>query len=52
MHFNENFGKAQATTKSEAERITIVFPKQKAGDFYPKIVPVPKTYSKQTGWII
>ena len=49
MHFNENFGRAQATTKSGAERIRIVFPKQKAGDFTPKIVLVPKTYSKQTG---
>ena len=49
MHFNENFGRAQATTKSGAERIRIVFLKQKAGDFTPKIVPVPKTYSKQTG---
>ena len=48
-NFNENFGRAQATTKSGAERIRIVFPKQKAGDFTPKIVPVPKTYSKQTG---
>ena len=28
MHFNENFGRAQATTKSGAEWIKIVFPKQ------------------------
>ena len=47
MHFNENFGRAQATTKSGAERIKITFPKQKQGEFTPKIVPVPKTYSKQ-----
>ena len=46
MHFNENFGRAQAVTKLGAERIKIVFPKQKAGEFTPKIVPIPKTYSK------
>ena len=27
MHFNENFGRAQATTKSGKERIKIAFPK-------------------------
>ena len=47
MHFNENFGRDQAKTKSGAERIKIVFPKQKAGEFTPKIVPIPKAYSKQ-----
>ena len=47
MHFNENFGRDQAKTKSGAERIKIVFPKQKEGEFTPKIVPIPKTYSKQ-----
>ena len=47
MHFNENFGRDQAKTESGAERIKIVFPKQKAGEFTPKIVPIPKTYSKQ-----
>ena len=46
MHFNENYGRAQATTKEGKERIRIVFPKQKQGDFTPKIVPVAKTYSK------
>ena len=46
MHFNENFGRAQAVTKSGKERIQIVFPKQKHGEFTPKIVPVPKTYSE------
>ena len=46
MHFNENFGRAQAVTKSGKERIRIVFPKQKHGEFTPKIVPVPKTYSE------
>ena len=46
MHFNENFGRAQAVTKSGKERIQIVFPKQKQGEFTPKIVKVPKTYSK------
>lgn len=46
MHFNENFGRAQAVTKSGKERIQIVFPKQKQGEFTPKIVPVPKTYGK------
>ena len=43
MHFNENYGREQATTKDGAERIQIVFPKQKQGEFNPKIVPVQKT---------
>ena len=38
MHFNENYDRAQATTKAGAERIHIVFPKQKQGKFTPKIV--------------
>ena len=46
MHFNENHGRAQAVTKAGGERIRIVYPKQKQGDFTPKIVPVAKTYSK------
>ena len=46
MLFNENFGRAQATTMSGKERIQIAFPKQKHGDFTPKIVPVEKTYSE------
>lgn len=46
MHFNENYGRAQAITKAGKERIRIIFPKQKQGDFTPKIVPVAKTYSK------
>ena len=46
MHFNENYGRAQAVTKSGKERIQIAFPKQKQGEFTPKIVPVAKTYSK------
>ena len=49
MHFNENYGRVQATTKAGKERIRIVFPKQKQGDFTPKIVPVAKTYSKPYG---
>ena len=43
MHLNENYGREQATTKDGAERIQIVFPKQKQGEFNPKIVPVQKT---------
>ena len=46
MHFNENFGRAQTVTKSGRERMKIVFPKQKQGEFTPKIVPVAKTYSE------
>ena len=46
MHFNKKYGREQAITKDGAERIRIVFPKQKQGEFTPKIVPVPKTYSK------
>ena len=45
MHFNENFGRAQAVTKLGRERMKIVFPKQKQGEFTPKIVPVAKTYT-------
>ena len=44
LHFNENFGRDQAKTASGSERIRIVFPKQKKGEFTPKPVPVPKTY--------
>ena len=46
MHFNENFGRALAITKSGNEWIRIVFPKQKQGEHTPKIVPVPQTFSK------
>ena len=45
LHFNENFGREQARTASGSERIKIVFPKQKKGEFTPKPVPVPKTCS-------
>ena len=46
MHFNENFfGRSQAVTKLGRERMKIVFPKQKQGEFTPKIVPVA-IYSK------
>ena len=47
MHFNKNFGRIQAITKSGSERIRIVFPKQKQGEYTPKIVPVPQTFSKK-----
>lgn len=46
LHFNENFGRKQATTLAGSERIRIVFPKQKQGEFTPKPIPVPKTFSK------
>ena len=46
MHFNENFWRPQAVTKLGRERMKIVFPKQKQGEFTPKLVPVAKTYSK------
>ena len=49
LHFNENFGREQAKTKSGSERIRIVFRKQKQGGFTPKPVLVPKTYSKFVG---
>ena len=44
LHFNENFERAQAKTRDGSERIRIVFPKQKKGEFTPKPVPVSKTY--------
>ena len=37
MHFDENFGRAQAVTKDGKERIQIVFPKQKHEEFTLKI---------------
>ena len=46
MHFNENFGRQQAITKSGKERIRIVFPKQKQGEYTPKVVPVTPTFNK------
>ena len=46
LHFNENFGRKQAKTLAGAERIRIVFPKQKQGEFTPKPIPAPRTYSK------
>ena len=46
MHFNENYGRAQAITKSGNEQIRIIYPKQKQGEYTPKIVPVPQTFSK------
>ena len=52
LHFNENYNHAQAKTASVNERIRIVYPKHKQGEFtpkpvqlVPKTVPVPKTYS-------
>jgi len=45
LHFNENYQRPQAMTASGSERIRIVYPKHKQGEFTPKPVPVPKTYS-------
>ena len=47
MHFNKNFCRAKVTTTSGAERIKITLPKQKHGEFTPKIVSVLKNCSKQ-----
>ena len=46
MHFNENYGRAQAIKKSGNEQIRIVFLKRKQGEYTPKIVPVPQTFSE------
>ena len=46
LHFNENFDRAQAKTLDGNERIRIVFPKQKKGEFTPKPIPVTMTFSK------
>ena len=46
LHFNENYERAQAKTAQGQERIRVVFPKAKHGEFTPKPVPIPKTYSK------
>ena len=46
MHFNENFAREQAITKSGKERIKFYYPKAKQEECTPKIVPVPPTYSK------
>ena len=47
LHFNENFDREQAKTREGVERLCIAHPKgkQKKGDFTPKPIPVPKTYS-------
>lgn len=45
LHFNENYGWEQAKTSAGSEQIRIVFPKQKQGEFTPKPIAVPKTYS-------
>ena len=42
LHFNENFG---AKTAPGTEQLQICFPKPKEGEFTPKIISVPKTYS-------
>jgi len=44
-HFNENFGREQAKTAAGTERLQICFLKPKQGEFTPKPIPVPKTYS-------
>lgn len=46
MHFNENFGREQAITKSGKEQMRLTYSKQKPGECTPKIVPVPPTFSK------
>ena len=46
MHFNENFGREQAITKSGKEQMRLTFSKQKPGECTPKIVTVPPTFSK------
>ena len=45
LHFNEIYCRKQAMTAIGAERIQIVYPKQKKGEHTPKPVPVAKTYS-------
>ena len=45
LYFNENFDRVQAKTREGAERIRIVFPKQKKGEYTPKPILIPKTYS-------
>ena len=45
LHFNENFGREQAKTAAGTEKLQICFPKSKQGEFTPKPIPVPKTYS-------
>ncbi|XP_065907620.1 uncharacterized protein [Dysidea avara] len=44
MHFNENFERPQAVTKSRREKMKFYFSKAKQGECTPKIVPVPPTY--------
>ena len=45
LHFNEDYNRSQAKTASGNEQIRIVYPKHKQGEFTPKPMPVPKTYS-------
>jgi len=46
LHFNENYDRPQEVRKDGTERIHLTFPKAKKGEYTPKPVPVPKTYSK------
>jgi len=46
MHFNENYGRKQAVTKTGIERLRLCSIKTKKGECTPKIVPVPPTYCK------
>jgi len=42
---NDNYGREQAKIATGAERMRLCFPKSKQGEYTPKIIPVPKTYS-------
>ena len=44
LHFNENSGQAQATTKQGQERYDVIFPKYKKGGYIVRKVTVDPTY--------
>ena len=47
LHFNENSGRAQATTKQGEEQYDVGFPKYKKGGYIVRKVTVDPTYRKQ-----
>ena len=51
LHFNENSGRQQATTKSGQKMHGISYPKGRAGDAVVKEVKVSCTYGKHCNYI-
>lgn len=50
LHFNENAGREQSTTKIGEKQYNVVFPKYKRGGYIVRKVLVDPTYGKQAGF--